>query len=258
MSWRSRRQLGYLAVFGIIIIIILSFILYPVFFKEPTCSDNKQNGFETGIDCGGQCILYCPKTVALPKLDWAASFFIDEDVYNVVAMLTSTAPSAGARNAGYTFILYDEAGKVIREVKGSTFIPSASKFAVFEPQIRTGERIPVSVRFVWDEDLIRFEKTKVNSNSLPIDVSLWRRETTLDTERLTAQISNSSLSSVLESDYIVIVYDDNGEPIATSKTRTLLEPRSTQTLFFSWPYQFKKEPKRYELIKRINPFEYAK
>ncbi|OGI78357.1 hypothetical protein A3C57_01530 [Candidatus Nomurabacteria bacterium RIFCSPHIGHO2_02_FULL_33_12] len=258
MSWRSRRQLSYLGIFGLVILIILFIIIYPIIFRAPTCTDLKQNGIETGVDCGGQCQLYCPKTVALPKVDWANIFFISEDVYNVVAMLTSTAPTAGSRNASYTFTIYDEAGAIIKEVKGNTFIPSASEFAVFEPQIRTGERIPARVRFTWDENIIYFEKTKVNSNSLPIDVSLWQRETVLETERLTVKISNNGLSPVPESDYIVIVYDENDEPIAASKTRTALDARSQATLFFSWPYQFRKDPKRYELIKRINPFSYAK
>jgi hypothetical protein len=257
MSWRSRRQGAYLGVFVLLVVLVVFIIVYPILFKAPTCTDKKQNGFETGVDCGGQCQLYCPKTVALPRVEWASVFYVSEDVYNVVAMLTSTAPSAGARNASYTFTLYDEAGKVIKEVKGNTFIPPASSFAVFEPQIRTGQRTPTRVRFVWDDNQIYFEKTKFNSNSLPIDVSLWKRDTVLDTERLTVNISNNSLRSIEESDYIVVVYDENDEPIAASKTRSALGARSDQVLFFSWPYQFKKDPKRYELVKRINPFTYV-
>lgn len=246
-----------MGIFGLVVLIVLFIILYPVLFRAPTCSDKKQNGLETGTDCGGQCALYCPKTVALPRVEWASVFYVNEDVYNIVAMLTSTAPSAGARTAGYTFTLYDEAGGVIKEVKGTTFIPSASQFAVFEPQVRTGERIPTRVRFTWDDSAIYFEKTKINSNSLPIDISLWQRESALDTERVTVQVANNGLSAVPESDYIVIVYDEADEPIAASKTRMALDARSQTTLFFSWPYQFRKDPKRYELIKRINPFVYV-
>lgn len=260
MSWRSRRQGSYFMVFGLVVILVLSVIIYPILFKDPTCTDLKQNGTELGIDCGGQCALYCPKTVALPRVDWVSVFYVNEDVYNVVAMLTSTAPTAAARSANYTFTLYDEAGKPIKEVKGNTFIPPASQFAVFESQVRTGERVPARVRFSWDNDennIITFEKNKVNINSLPIDVSLWKRETVLDTERLTVHVANNALLTVPESDYIVIVYDENDEPIAASKTRATLDPRSDKVLFFSWPYQFRKTPKRYELIKSINPFSYA-
>ncbi len=258
MSWRSRRQGAYLGVFLLLVFLVVSIIVYPIVFKTPTCSDKKQNGFETGVDCGGQCQLYCPKTIPLPQVVWASFFYVNEDVYNVVAMLNSTAPSAGARNASYTFVLYDELGKPITEVKGSTFIPPASSFAVFEPQIRTNQRTPARVRFSWDDEEIYFEKTKFNSNSLPIDVSLWKRDTVLSTERLTVNVNNNSLYPIQDSEYIVIVYDEKDEPIASSKTVASLPARGDVDLFFSWPYPFKAEPKRYELIKRINPFTYVK
>lgn len=258
MSWRGRRQGAYLGIFFVLICVFLFVIFYPVIFKKPTCSDNKQNGTETGVDCGGQCRLYCPKTVALPRIDFAAVYPVAEDVYNVVAKLTSTESGAGSRMAGYKFTLYNQEGKVINEVRGTTFIPPASEFAVFEAGVRTGARVPVRARFSWDENQIYFEKTNVNINTLPIEVSLWDRTTILGSERLKVNISNNSLRQIPQSEYIVIVYDEKDEPLAVSKTVASLEAKSSTELFFSWPYEFKSVPKRYELIKRINPFTYAK
>ncbi len=257
MSWRSRRQGTYFGAFGVVVLVVLTLILYPVFNKPATCSDKKQNGTETGVDCGGQCALYCPKTVALPRVDFAAVFPVDEGVYNAVALLTATDAKAGARNAGYIVTLYDEGGQVINETKGNTFIPSASQFAVFAPQIRTGVRIPVRARFEWN-DVIYFEKLNFNSNTLPLEVSNWKPETLLGMERLSVMITNSSFKPIPESEYIVIVYDDKDEPIASSKTTATINARNSSELFFSWPYEFKNTPKRYELIKRVNPFTYAK
>ncbi len=258
MSWRGRRQGTYLGIFGIIVLVVLFILLYPLIVKEPTCSDGKRNGDETGIDCGGGCMMYCAKTVALPRVDYAAVFPVEEDVYNVVVSLTSTVPRAAAREAKYKIYLYDESGKVIKEIPGSTFIPTASQFGVFEAGIRTGARIPKRARFSWGDEEINFEKINVDLSKFPIDISSWKRETLLDSERLTVNLTNSALTAIPESDYIVVVYDENDEPIAASKTRETLNPRSTTTLFFSWPYEFPKQPKRYELIKRINPFNYVK
>jgi hypothetical protein len=258
MSWRSRRQGTYFGIFGLIVLALLTFILYPIFNKPPTCSDKKQNGTETGVDCGGSCALYCPKSIALPRVDFAAVFPVDGDVYNAVALLTSTAPNAGARNAAYTFTFYDEAGKIINESKGNTFIPAASQFAVFSAGIRTGERTPVRARFTWDENVIYFEKIKLNSNTLPLEESSWTRNTVLGMERVSVNLQNNSFTNIPESEYIVIVYDKDDEPIAASKTVSVIPARSNQELFFSWPYEFKTSPKRYELIKRVNPFNYAK
>ncbi len=258
MSWRSRRQGTYFGAFGVIVLIVLTVILYPVLNKPATCGDKKQNGTETGVDCGGQCALYCPKTVALPRVDFAAVFPVDEGVYNAVALLTATDAKAGSKKAGYVVTLYDEGGQIINETKGTTFIPTASQFAVFVPQIRTEVRVPVRARFQWDEDIIYFEKLNFNSNTLPIEVSSWKPETILAMERLSVVVTNSAFNPIPESEYIVIVYDEKDEPIAASKTVAIIGARSSAELFFSWPYEFKKTPKRYELVKRVNPFTYAK
>lgn len=258
MSWRSRRQGTYLGIFSLIILAVLFVVLYPVLNKPPTCFDKKQNGIETGVDCGGDCILYCPKTVALPRVDFAAIFPVSGDVYNAVALLTSTDPNAGARKAAYTFTFYDEAGKVINESKGSTFIPTASQFAVFSAGIRTGERVPTRARFTWDENIIYFEKISLNNNALPIEESSWLRNTVLGMERLSVRVTNNSFVNIPESEYIVIVYDEKDEPIAVSRTMESMPSKSSKELLFSWPYEFKTDPKRYELIKRVDPFSYVR
>ncbi len=258
MSWRSRRQGTYFGIFAVLVFIVLTAVFYPVLNKPATCFDGKQNGKETGVDCGGSCAMYCPKTVVLPRIEFSAIFPVSDGVYNAVALLTATDPNAGAKSAPYVFSLYDESGRIIDEIKGNTFIPSASQFAVFESQIRTGERVPVRAQFRWGAEQIKFEKVEFNSNTLPIEVSLWKRETVLATERLSVNITNTSFDSVPESEYIVIVYDEKDEPIATSRTVAMVPARSSVDLYFSWPYEFKSAPKRYELIKRVNPFIYAK
>ncbi len=258
MSWRSRRQGTYFGIFSLVVIFVLTAVFYPVLNKPATCFDSKQNGTETGIDCGGKCALYCPKTVALPRIEYAAVFPVSDGVYNAVALLTATDPNAAARSAGYIFTFYDESGAIISELKGSTFIPSASQFAVFGSQIRTGERVPVRARFSWGQDVINFEKVSFNVNTLPIEVASWRRETVLGTERLGVNVTNTSFTAIPESEYIVIVYDEQDEPIAASRTLSGLKPRSSIDLYFSWPYEFPREPKRYELIKKINQFKYVR
>lgn len=258
MSWRSRRQGTYFGIFSLLVIAVLFAVFYPVLNKPATCNDLKQNGSETGIDCGGSCALYCPKTVALPRTEFAAIFPVQDGVYNAVALLTATDANAGSRDANYVFTIYDESGAIINEIKGSTFIPSSSQFAVFESQIRTGERVPVRAKFNWDSEIINFEKVSFNINTLPVEVSSWKRDTILSTERVSVNIANNSFADIPESEYIVVVYDERDEPIAASRTLATLGSRTSTELYFSWPYEFAREPKRYELIKRINPFLYAR
>ena len=52
MSWASRRRSIYLSIVLAVIFVIVAPIVFFVLNKEPTCTDDKQNGDETGIDCG--------------------------------------------------------------------------------------------------------------------------------------------------------------------------------------------------------------
>jgi hypothetical protein len=255
MSWRSRRKLKYFSFVLILLFVGASFLIYPIITKKPTCFDKKQNGNEQGTDCGGICILYCPYSVPVPKIKWSLIFPITQDVYNVVVYVVNNSPESGSRYAPYTITLYDENNNVIIERKGSTFITPATSFAVFEPQIQTGKRIPKKAILVWDEDVILYEKTDTRINSLAVYDQDFVRETVLGVEKVTAFVKNDELFDIPQSEYIIIVYDENDQPIAASKTKSSILSRSLMYLNFSWPYEFSRSPKRYELIKRINPYE---
>lgn len=74
MTWAFRRQMLYAG--GVIILLLgLGFLfLRPYFVKAPSCMDNKKNGTETGIDCGGSCTLACLNQVDPIAILWARSF----------------------------------------------------------------------------------------------------------------------------------------------------------------------------------------
>ena len=55
MSWAARRRLIISFIVGGVLILLLIFIGYKTFYRIPTCTDNKENQDETGIDCGGSC-----------------------------------------------------------------------------------------------------------------------------------------------------------------------------------------------------------
>lgn len=258
MSWRSKKQNIYFSILVLIILGILFLFLYPVFNKTPTCFDGKQNGTETGVDCGGSCANFCQNEVKLPFVDFASVFPVSEGVYNALVVLVSNNVNAGSKKAPYTITLYDSENKVITEIKDETFIPTSSRFSVFYPQIRTGQRLPVKIVFRWQEDKITFEKLNFNNNILPIEESFWTRNTLLGVERVSVTLSNNSFFDIPETEYVVVLYDENDEPIASSKTIAGVKARSNQVLYFSWPYEFNKEPKRQELIRNINPFLYAR
>lgn len=255
MSWRTRRQFTYFSVLVLIALGIVGILLLKFAVKTPTCSDKVKNGGEDGIDCGGQCLNYCPATVPTPTVIWTSVFPVTDGIYNVVSYQENKSAHAGVENADFTITLYDASGNVITDRKDTTFITPATKFVVFVPQIKTGARIPVRARLVWNTDL-KYVKVSNKVNTLAIKQGAWQAEKTLGVQRLSVTLNNDDLYPVPESEYDVIVYDENDEPIAASKTIAEIQARGSSTLFFSWPYEFASTPKRYELIKRVNPFLY--
>ena len=55
ISWRRKRQLTILTGLLIVAGAIFFIFFYDSISEAPTCFDSKQNGSETGVDCGGVC-----------------------------------------------------------------------------------------------------------------------------------------------------------------------------------------------------------
>src|SRR4051812_17934001 len=108
MTWAGKRQLVYLAI-AIFVFGGLGFlIIYPNVHQAPTCSDQKQNGDESGIDCGGSCAIACSEQVAPLNVIWSRAFKIVDGRYNVVAYIENTNTGIGIKTLYYEFTLVDE------------------------------------------------------------------------------------------------------------------------------------------------------
>ena len=76
ISWSTKRQLIYLGgILGIILVVVLIY-LFPIITKKSTCFDNAQNGGEAGVDCGGNCLKYCPFQVNAVVNLWSRSYMV--------------------------------------------------------------------------------------------------------------------------------------------------------------------------------------
>ena len=68
-----KRQILYV---GILIIFLeyLVLVVSPYINEIPSCTDNKQNGDEKGIDCGGSCRKSCTFEVDKISTLWSRTF----------------------------------------------------------------------------------------------------------------------------------------------------------------------------------------
>src|SRR6185503_5513235 len=108
MTWAFKRQFFYVFVLILFVAAFGYLITYPVIHKAPSCVDNKQNGNETGIDCGGSCINACVSQVDPVSVLWARSFRVVPGRYNAVAYLENHNKNVAASKVNYIFRFADK------------------------------------------------------------------------------------------------------------------------------------------------------
>ncbi|HEU5114911.1 MAG TPA: hypothetical protein VFT82_04055, partial [Candidatus Paceibacterota bacterium] len=123
-SWSTRRRWSYLLIFAALVVLFFGVPFFFLFYKAPTCFDGKQNGNETGIDCGGSCARLCPADFAAPRVLWSYSVQVVPGVFNSLAYVQNPNPSVEADNVPYLFRLYDSQGLLIAERTGKAFVPA--------------------------------------------------------------------------------------------------------------------------------------
>lgn len=121
MSSRLVKQLlyggGYLVFFGLIV-----FGAYLLWLKPaPSCFDNKQNGNETGVDCGGSCIPCEIKRLSPVEASWV-KVFPEENSLALVAELRNSNQEYGARFFSYRFEAQEASGATTTIASGASFI----------------------------------------------------------------------------------------------------------------------------------------
>lgn len=239
MSWAVRRQLFFLGITLIFLMLLGMWVGMSYFNKPPTCFDGKQNGEETGIDCGGMCARACLAEVDDIKILWSRAFEVLPGRFNAVAYLESKNEDAAVRRIGYRFRFADSNNIYIGKREGSTFIPPSGKFAIFESAIDLGNSEPVYTNFeftevpVWEK--VSLDKVRQLEVSVS-DIELINQETS---PRLSATIRNRSLFQISNLFAIAILYDNLGNAISASRTYLDALPGESGALVsFTWPEAF--------------------
>lgn len=254
MSWAMRRQILYLlGVFAFFGLIVFAFA-YPYIFKKPTCQDGKQNGTESGVDCGGTCLRMCNSEISEPVVLWSRFFHIVGSNYNLVAYVENRNKSSAVVKAPYEFRIYDTNNKLLGRREGVTFIPPNQQFVVFEPRFDAGQGEIKSVSFEFLSPLV-WVKKEPTLQTLPIRVSNILLDNNKDTPTLSAVVNNDSIYNLPEFDVIAILYDENNNAINASKTyKPQISSGSNMPVVFTWPEALSSNPVIKEVIVQINPF----
>jgi len=254
MSWASRRQFKYFSGTVLFMALVVFLILIPVIFKKPTCADGKQNGVETGIDCGGTCSRMCEAEVSLPVVLWSRAFPVIGSNYNLIAYIENRNKNSAIFSAKYEFRIYDTNNKLLGRREGQTFIPPNQQFVIFESRFDAGQSQIKSVSFEFLPPLT-WVKKEPTLQTLPIRVNNIIFDNNQDTPTLSAIINNDSIYDLPEFDVIAILYDSLHNAINASKTqKDKLLNNSSVPVFFTWSEVLTATPVTKEIMVLVNPF----
>lgn len=213
-NWSTRRKATYLSVVLSIFFILIITPVFILWYKAPTCFDGKKNGSETGIDCGGKCQLLCSFEGLDPIILWSRAFKITDGVYSAVAYIQNPNINSDTTTT-YIFRLYDSDNVLIGTKENQTYIPKNKTVAIFEPNIDTQSKVPARVTFEFTQKLV-WRKTDVRPVELTVTQKSISGETTRP--RIDAIVENNSTEDIGRVEVVAIVYDDNRNAIASSRT----------------------------------------
>jgi len=241
-QWSIQRKRIILA---IIFFVLVALIGTPVFFlvyKAPTCLDGKQNGDETGIDCGGSCRLLCTAE-SLPLIinGDPRVLKVSANTFEVVVSINNTNINGEIYRAGYTFKIYGALSAIpLQVIEGETFVPKSGTFVVLEGPFNLGEGvIPTKAIFEWKEESLVWRKNVRESPKLVVKNQVLSRESI--SPRLDANVENLSQENISNIDLVAVISDEAGNIFAASKTFVeTLSVGETVPIVFIWPQPFRK------------------
>lgn len=256
MNWAFKRQLIAFGILLSIVLLMLTIIFLPRLTQKPSCTDGKENGTETGIDCGGACSRICVEELRPLRVLFSRAYEVSPTVYNAVAYVENPNTNAGLEKVGYTIKLYNDENVLVKQVDGTTYIGPNGRYPVFVPAIDAGNRIPRRTTFTFTD---AYSEWKVLTPEFQSAVVVKTEGETLDESgafpRVRATLINDSLYTLSAIDVIAFVFDAEDIVIATSKTQVLnSEPGTRTPLVFTWPKAFDGKAVRVELIPVVNLF----
>lgn len=227
LTWSGRRKALYTSVAGVIGFMVL-IVVYQTLFSAPAlCTDGKQNGLESGVDCGGQCALLCQGEARAPVVLWARAFESAPQTYTAAAYIQNNNLGAGARRVGYTFQLFDEDNKLVVDRVGVADLPPVPTVPIIESGINVGYRSVSRALFSFSS-----EPVWVRAGALP-KLNVSGQRLAADASRLEGAVSNDSFNDA-RATVAAVLFDADGVARAASKSTITVPARSSTPVVFTW------------------------
>lgn len=252
MNWSLKRRWIYASAVLFFIVASSLYIFRDRIFPEPSCFDTEQNGFESGVDCGGKCSLRCKEEVIPLSVVWSRALQTSSTTYDFVALISNKNIDNAPKEIVYLFTAYDALGNEMYASRGKTRVPIDGDFPVVLQNVpmskapaELGIQIQSSVPHykVLEKPVtptIRIAGTRYEPGSIPRVYT-----TIINTKRL--PFSNLPVR--------VVLYDALGNAYGTGETIIPhLGKEATQEIVFTWNGGFKESPAKIRVFPILDPF----
>lgn len=251
MEWATKRKIIYAFA---AITLTLAFVVYEtrsILFPVPTCFDNKKNGYETNIDCGGTCALRCIDEVSLVSVDFATAIKVAPNTYDLVAMLSNKNISSAPTSMSYVFIVLNKNGKTIASLPGDTLVPVDSSFPIVKQEVTLSD-LPtkVLVKLVQSPYYKTIEKPRT-----PLIRTTDYRYEPGQISRLYVSVINTTRNVYLKLPVRLVLYDEKDNVIATGESIVpSLDKEETKDVVFTWHGLLSAIPTKMRAYPILSPF----
>lgn len=237
MDFRTRRQLAVIIVVGAIVV-AGGIGVYTRFAPKPTCVDNRKNQNEEETDCGGPCIPCAFKHQQAIEVFWTRVVQVRPNSYDVASEIRNPNVKLGAVSFNYTFSLYDDAGVIVAERRGQSFIYPGETMHLEEIGL-------VANHIARRAELAIGEVQWVLANASLPDVAAGSREVSIENESgvrrsvVKAVVTNRTLADVTDLSVGVAVFDGDGNLVGVNRTVIdALPAGGSVPVIFTWPSVF--------------------
>lgn len=231
-----RRRLVIFGIIFAVIALIVGGTYYAFAHKPPTCTDNKQNQDEEGVDCGGMCTYLCNESRSKPSVQFVRVLTPTPGRTDVIAYVDNPNHDTAATDLGYTVELYSPSNTVIAKKEGKIDLPPESTVPVYIPNFFSGSET-VARAFLTFDSPEHYWFSFSDKRALPKVESI--RYVDGDQPRITATAFNRSAQTLRTVLFVVTVFDEKGNAIAASQTVVpVVAAGGSAPLVFTWSAPF--------------------
>lgn len=245
MDWATRRRAIVWAIFGSAGIALLIILGIAIFYKTPTCLDNKQNQGEVGVDCGGPCAHACITDEKPPQLRFARAVVPSADRTDVIAYVDNPNADAAAHGVAATVEVYD-ANHALLASKQVTFDLTPSALTpVFIDGILPNSTPVTQTFFTIDTEHVQWIRTTKKPTIPTFKNIAWDNSSA---PRVSVTLVNPVAQPLTNVVLVATVFDASGQAIAASRTIVAnLPSQGTAQAFFTWNVPFESAPARVDV-----------